>query len=65
MDATLVPGVFVTNPDRPEWGKGQVQSAIGDKVTVNFEHQGKLVIDRRHVRLVALPERPGREPGRR
>jgi len=39
----LSPGSFVVNPDRPDWGLGQVQSAIGDRVTVTFEHAGKVV----------------------
>jgi Protein of unknown function (DUF3553) len=41
----LVPGSFVRHPDRPEWGMGQVQSVIGPRVTVNFEHAGKLLIN--------------------
>lgn len=40
-----VPGNLVRHPDHPEWGAGQVQSAIGDRVTVNFEHVGKQVIN--------------------
>jgi hypothetical protein len=28
-----------------DWGLGQVQSVIGSRVTVNFEHAGKVVID--------------------
>jgi 3-dehydroquinate synthetase len=40
----LVPGTFVRSPANPDWGLGQVQSAIGGKVTVNFEHRGKLVL---------------------
>lgn len=40
----LEPGMYVEHPDRPEWGRGQVQSAIGDRVTVNFEEAGKQVI---------------------
>jgi len=40
----LVPGQIVQHPKYPEWGKGQVQSNINNKVTVNFEHQGKVVI---------------------
>jgi hypothetical protein len=47
----LTPGVLVRNPDRPDWGVGQVQSAIGTRVTVNFEQCGKLALDTRHVRL--------------
>jgi hypothetical protein len=41
----LAPGTFVRSPTNPDWGLGQVQSAIGDKVTVNFEHRGKLVMN--------------------
>ena len=39
------PGDYVTNPLKKEWGVGQVQSIIGNKVTVNFENFGKRVIN--------------------
>ncbi len=39
------PGHWVLHPDHPEWGLGQVQSAIGARVTVNFEHRGKVLIN--------------------
>jgi hypothetical protein len=39
------PGTFVRSPANPDWGLGQVQSAVGHKVTVNFEHRGKLVLN--------------------
>ena len=58
MDQTLTPGVFVTHPDHPEWGLGQVQSAVGTRITVNFEHQGKVLIDLRHGRLEVAADRP-------
>ena len=45
------PGMLVRHPERPDWGLGQVQSAIGTRVTVNFEHAGKLLIDLSHVVL--------------
>lgn len=45
MSGTLVPGCFVRHPARPEWGLGQVQSAIGNRVTVNFENAGKRLIN--------------------
>lgn len=45
LDFDLVPGAVVTLPSQPEWGQGQVQSVIGQRVTVNFEQQGKQVID--------------------
>lgn len=51
MELLLTPGTMVRHPSRPEWGLGQVQSAIGHRITVNFEHEGKVVIDARHVRL--------------
>ena len=31
------PGDKVTNPNNKDWGIGQIQSIINDKVTVNFE----------------------------
>jgi hypothetical protein len=39
------PGAYVRHPRQPEWGLGQVQSAIGPRVTVMFENAGKVVID--------------------
>ncbi|AWK89222.1 DUF3553 domain-containing protein [Azospirillum thermophilum] len=45
MDDTLVPGAWVRLPTRPDWGLGQVQSAIRNRVTVNFEHAGKVLVD--------------------
>jgi hypothetical protein len=45
------PGHYVRHPQKPEWGLGQVQSAIGPRVTVMFENAGKVVID---VDVVAL-----------
>lgn len=44
-NAALSPGDFVHNPARPDWGLGQIQSIIGNRITVNFENAGKLVID--------------------
>ena len=45
------PGDYVTNPLKKEWGIGQVQSIIGNKVTVNFENFGKRVINIENVNL--------------
>ena len=39
------PGDRVKNPKAPEWGIGQVQSIIKNKVTVNFEAAGKKTVD--------------------
>ena len=52
MLSILEPGMLVRHPDRPDWGLGQVQSNINGRVTVNFEHAGKVVIDSRQVTLV-------------
>ena len=38
------PGDKVINPLNKDWGIGQVQSIINDKITVNFENVGKKVI---------------------
>jgi len=56
MAADLGPGVVVRHPDRPEWGEGQVQSAVGHRVTVNFEDAGKVTLDLRHVSLVVVSD---------
>ena len=45
------PGDFVKNPENIEWGIGQVQSIIGNKVTVNFINFGKRVINIENVKL--------------
>jgi hypothetical protein len=60
----LEPGRFVRHPGRPDWGLGQVQSAVGLRVTVNFEHAGKVLINAGVVALEVLdgPEL-GPEPG--
>ena len=45
------PGDYVINPANKDWGIGQVQSIIGNKVTVNFENSGKRVINVENVIL--------------
>ena len=45
------PGDYVINPKNKSWGIGQVQSIIGNKVTVNFENYGKRVINVENVNL--------------
>ncbi|MEO0912239.1 MAG: DUF3553 domain-containing protein [Pseudomonadota bacterium] len=51
MMSLLEPGMLVRHPTQPDWGLGQVQSVIGDRVTVNFEHQGKTTINSKEVLL--------------
>ena len=48
------PGDYVKNPANNEWGIGQVQSIIGNKVTVNFENYGKRVINIENVKLIKI-----------
>ena len=51
------PGDKVKNPLNKEWGIGQVQSIIDNKVTVNFENVGKKVINANNLKLVKVYER--------
>lgn len=51
MTAYLQPGMLVTHPEKADWGLGQIQSVIGARVTVNFEHAGKVVIDCNRINL--------------
>ena len=45
------PGDKVINPSNKEWGIGQVQSIIKEKITVNFENAGKKVINGENIEL--------------
>lgn len=56
MPSLIEPGMRVRHPDRPDWGEGQVQSVIGDRITVNFEHAGKLLINAALVELEVIEE---------
>ncbi len=59
MTATLEPGQRVRNPERPDWGIGQVQSVIGHRVTVNFENIGKVLIHADRVTLELVEDEDG------
>jgi len=52
MNSLLEPGMFVRHPRQPDWGLGQVQSNVGGRITVNFEHAGKVAIDGSRVDLI-------------
>ena len=54
MILNFEPGDKVINPLNKDWGIGQVQSIIRDKVTVNFENVGKKVINSRNILLRKL-----------
>jgi hypothetical protein len=58
MNSLLEPGMLVRNPDRPDWGLGQVQSNVGGRVTVNFENEGKLSLDGAQVNLIPVFDGP-------
>ena len=45
------PGDFVINPKNKDWGIGQIQSIINNKITVNFENTGKKVITSKEIIL--------------
>ena len=45
MTQDLAPGMLVRHPEKPEWGLGQVQSAVGARITANFENAGKQAIN--------------------
>ena len=55
----FVPGQRVRLPAMPDWGIGQVQSVIGDRVTVNFEHAGKVTLRLSGVELEVVEDGRG------
>lgn len=48
---TLTPGSFVINKNNKNWGLDQIQSSIGNIITVNFENVGKKVINANEINL--------------
>ena len=50
-------GDFVTHPQKPDWGTGQVQSVIGSRITVNFEHAGKQLINAKLISLTPVADK--------
>ena len=45
------PGDYVISTKYRNWGIGQIQSIINNKVTVNFENVGKKVINNNEIFL--------------
>ena len=45
------PGDIVINPLNKDWGIGQVQSTINNRITVNFQNVGKKVINAENIEL--------------
>ena len=56
MNEEFVPGVLVRHPQHEDWGVGQVQSAIDNRITVNFENRGKELINGGVISLILLEE---------
>ena len=50
----LTPGNYVVNKNNNEWGIGQIQSSIDNKITVNFENVGKKVININEINLEVI-----------
>ena len=50
-------GDKVYNPSAKEWGIGQVQSIINEKITVNFQNVGKKVINSNNIKLKRVNDR--------
>ena len=55
----LAPGMLVRHPGQPDWGLGQIQSVVHDRVTVNFEHAGKLLIIASEIDLEVVADDAG------
>ena len=51
MFLNYAPGDFVISPNNKNWGTGQIQSIINNKITVNFENAGKKVINSKTIIL--------------
>jgi len=51
MNDLIIPGIYVNHPKKKDWGLGQVQSKIGDTITVNFENAGKKTIHGKKIEL--------------
>ena len=54
MIEILTPGDYVRHPEHPNWGLGQVQSVIRERITVNFENKGKQLINGRKISLLLV-----------
>jgi hypothetical protein len=55
-------GDFVYLPSAKDWGTGQVQSVVGNRVTVNFVHAGKQLINTDNVKLVYVANKTDEKP---
>ena len=51
INSELIPGSFVVSKINKDWGVGQIQSSIGNIITVNFENVGKKTINIKEIEL--------------
>ena len=51
------PGDKVFSPSHKNWGIGQVQSIIKDKITINFQNVGKKVIQKENIDLKKINDK--------
>ncbi len=56
MASMVEPGQRVRHRGQPDWGVGQVQSVVGARITVNFEHRGKVLVNAAVVSLEILDD---------
>ena len=54
----FAPGDWISLPEHPEWGLGQVQSVLGTRLTASFENAGKQALNSDAIILVPV-EPPG------
>ena len=57
MQFDLEPGDYDINPQNRDWGIGQIQSIVKNKITVNFENSGKQVLNSNIVELKKVNDR--------
>ena len=57
MQFDLEPGDYVINPQNKDWGIGQIQSIVKNKITVNFENSGKQVLNSNIIELKKINDR--------
>ena len=57
MQFDLEPGDYVINPQNRDWGIGQIQSIVKNKITVNFENSGKQVLNSNIIELKKVNDR--------
>ena len=57
MIVDFEPGDKVFNPKNKDWGIGQIQSIVKNKITVNFENSGKQVLNSNIIELKKVNDR--------